>query len=83
MFVIANNAMMKMFISTLFLRICFRNETITSNMDIYKASDAYCWIAFPRAYYKNYQCMRFFHLSVRLKAFHIDLQKEKKKSLQT
>lgn len=52
MFVIANNAMMNMFISTFFLKICFRNETITLNiMDIYEASDAHCWIALPRAHH--------------------------------
>lgn len=50
-FPITNNAVINMFIYTVFLRIYFRNGTIMANiMDIYKAYDVCCWIAFPRGY---------------------------------
>lgn len=50
-FAITNNAVMNMFIYSLFLWIHFRNGAITANIrDIYKTSDASCWIALPRGY---------------------------------
>lgn len=38
-----------MFITNLFLRTYFWSESIELNIiDMYKAYDTYCWIAFPR-----------------------------------
>lgn len=82
MFVIANNVMMNMFISTLFLRICCRNETTHQILWIFIKLLMHIAGLLSQGlitiYSKISNAWDFFYRSVCLKAFHTDLQKEKK-----